>query len=68
MLIAINGEVYNSEDERVSLLLYKNEREAIVRAVTHGDDIFSSVPKGTSKKEIEENVNRLNEVKQALEG
>lgn len=66
MLIAINGTVYNSEDEKVSILLYKNEQQAITRAIVAGDDIFNTMPKDTPKEDVDANVQALKDVFEAL--
>ena len=66
MLVAINGTVYNSEDERISLMLYGNEQKDLLRVIANGHDIYNVVPKGTPQEDINENVKALIDVREAL--
>jgi len=61
MLVVINGEVHNSEDEVVTLLIFQNERQDLMKAFTKNEDIYTSYPEGTPRKEIDANILALQE-------
>jgi len=66
MLIVIDGAVYNSEEDKVSLLIFQNERKDLMKALAAGDDIFNTFPKGTPMAAVEENIKVLNQAKREL--
>ena len=66
MLVAINGKVHNSEDVKVSILFYSNEREPLAKALAQGHDIFNTYPAGTTDKDVSKNSDACRQVQEKL--
>ena len=59
MLVVIDGAVHNSEDEKISILFFKNERDDIVQGFMNNQDVYSSFPPGTDTKDVQKNIQIL---------
>jgi hypothetical protein len=66
MLVVIDGAVYNSEEDKVSILIFQNERKPLMQCLAGGDDVFNSFPAGTPAAAVDENVKVLNQAKMEL--
>jgi len=65
MIVVIDGKVQNSENSVVSVLLFADEREEMVKALTSNKDIFNSYPSDTPDADVKKNENVLRNAKQA---
>jgi hypothetical protein len=68
MLIVVDGVVHNSEDDVVSILIFENEWESLVKAMETKNDIYNTYPGGTKPEKIKANVKVLIEAKREIVG
>lgn len=66
MLVVVDGVVHNSETDKISLMLFANERADLKKALAAGKDIFNSFPSFTKPDDLLDNVKVLKKAKDDL--